>query len=418
MHRDFERDRLKKEGCRMQKEVKNKSGIQAENKEKDMISDCRENKQMGKQSIVFTSRPVILAAASVVGKKEGEGPLGGFFDEVEQDPMFGGKSWEDAESRMMRRAAERAIKKAGMVKEDIRFLVGGDLLGQLIATSFGIESLEIPTLGVYGACSTMGESLLVAASLADAGFANRVMAITSSHFAGAEKQFRFPLGYGNQRPQAATWTVTGSGAVIVGSALYHNAGTQAVRVKETEAGATTGKRQGCGKCVTGKKMGFNSQKPQVYIKAATVGKIVDFGVKDSMNMGACMAPAAADTILNNLLDFGVQPEYYDKIITGDLGYIGKDILVDLLLQRGYDIGSVHMDCGIEIFDRQTQDTQSGGSGCGCSAVTLAAYILRNLYAGKWKRVLFVPTGALLSTVSFNEGNSVPGIAHAVVLEAE
>ena len=385
----------------MQKEVKNKSGIQAENKEKDMISDCRENKQMGKQSIVFTSRPVILAAASVVGKKEGEGPLGGFFDEVEQDPMFGGKSWEDAESRMMRRAAERAIEKAGMVKDDIRFLVGGDLLGQLIATSFGIEALEIPTLGVYGACSTMGESLLVAASLADAGFANRVMAITSSHFAGAEKQFRFPLGYGNQRPQAATWTVTGSGAVIVGSAIYHNAGTQAVRVEEA-----------------GKETGFNSQKPQVYIKAATVGKIVDFGVKDSMNMGACMAPAAADTILNNLLDFCVQPEYYDKIITGDLGYIGKDILVDLLLQRGYDIGSVHMDCGIEIFDRQTQDTQSGGSGCGCSAVTLAAYILRNLYAGKWKRVLFVPTGALLSTVSFNEGNSVPGIAHAVVLEAE
>lgn len=386
------------------KDAENKNTIQEEigpQKAVDGKNEARINKQMGKQSIVFNSRPVILAAASVVGKKEGEGPLGGFFDEVEQDPMFGGKSWEDAESRMMRRAAERAIEKAGMVKDDIRFLVGGDLLGQLIATSFGIEALEIPTLGVYGACSTMGESLLVAASLADAGFANRVMAITSSHFAGAEKQFRFPLGYGNQRPQAATWTVTGSGAVIVGSALYHNAGTQAVRVKET-----------------GKETGFNSQKPQVYIKAATVGKIVDFGVKDSMNMGACMAPAAADTILHNLLDFGVQPEYYDKIITGDLGYIGKDILVDLLLQRGYDIGSVHMDCGIEIFDRQTQDTQSGGSGCGCSAVTLAAYILRNLYAGKWKRVLFVPTGALLSTVSFNEGNSVPGIAHAVVLEAE
>ena len=341
---------------------------------------CRK-KQMGKQSIVFTSKPVVLAAASVVGKKEGEGPLGGFFDEVEQDPMFGGKSWEDAESRMMRRAAERALEKAGMVKDDIRFLVGGDLLGQLIATSFGIEALEIPTLGVYGACSTMGESLLVAASLTDAGFADRVMAITSSHFAGAEKQFRFPLGYGNQRPQAATWTVTGSGAVIVGSAMYH-----------TDA--------------------------QVYVTAATVGKIVDFGVKDSMNMGACMAPAAADTIVRHLLDFGVQPEHYDKIITGDLGYVGKDILVDLVLQKGYDIGPNHMDCGIEIFDRETQDTHSGGSGCGCSAVTLAAYILRNMRAGKWKRVLFVPTGALLSTVSFNEGNSVPGIAHAVVLEVE
>lgn len=345
-------------------------------------SEVRQTKQMGKQSIVFTSKPVILSAASVAGKKEGEGPLGGFFDEVEQDPMFGGKSWEDAESRMMRRAAERAIEKAGMVKDDIRFLVGGDLLGQLIATSFGIEALEIPLLGVYGACSTMGESLLVAASLADAGFADRVMAITSSHFAGAEKQFRFPLGYGNQRPQAATWTVTGSGAVIVGSAMYHESDTQ------------------------------------IYITAATVGKIVDFGVKDSMNMGACMAPAAADTIVRHLLDFGVQPEHYDKIITGDLGYVGKDILVDLVLQKGYDIGPNHMDCGIEIFDRETQDTHSGGSGCGCSAVTLAAYILRNMRAGKWKRVLFVPTGALLSTVSFNEGNSVPGIAHAVVLETE
>ena len=347
-----------------------------------------DKKQIGKQSIVFATKPVILAAASVVGKKEGEGPLGGFFDEVEQDPMFGGKSWEDAESRMMRRAAERAIQKAGMVKDDIRFLVGGDLLGQLIATSFGIETLEIPTLGVYGACSTMGESLLVATSLADSGYADRVMAITSSHFAGAEKQFRFPLGYGNQRPQAATWTVTGSGAVIVGSARYHN--------------AESGQAESECVCVT----------------AATVGKIVDFGVRDSMNMGACMAPAAADTIVRHLLDFCVEPKHYDKIITGDLGYVGKDILVDLVLQKGYDIGGNHMDCGIEIFDRDTQDTHSGGSGCGCSAVTLAAYILRNLRAGKWKRVLFVPTGALLSTVSFNEGQSVPGIAHAVVLETE
>lgn len=364
-----------------------------------------ETKQMGKQSIVFESKPVILAAASVVGKKEGEGPLGGFFDEVEQDPMFGGKSWEDAESRMMRRAAERAIEKAGMVKDDIRFLVGGDLLGQLIATSFGIEALEIPTLGVYGACSTMGESLLVAASLADSGYADRVMAITSSHFAGAEKQFRFPLGYGNQRPQAASWTVTGSGAVIVGSAMYHG---QQPFIGTILQNRKTEKRE----------TATADKKRQVYVTAATIGKIVDFGVKDSMNMGACMAPAAADTIVRHLLDFGIEPTHYDKIITGDLGYVGKDILVDLVLQKGYDIGSVHMDCGIEIFDRETQDTHSGGSGCGCSAVTLAAYILRNMYSEKWKRVLFVPTGALLSTVSFNEGNSVPGIAHAVVLEAE
>lgn len=367
-------------------------------------NETRKNKQMGKQSIVFASRPVILAASSVVGKKEGEGPLGGFFDEVEQDPMFGGKSWEDAESRMMKRAAEVAIEKAGMVKDDIRFLVGGDLLGQLIATSFGIETLEIPTLGVYGACSTMGESLLVAASLADSGYADRVMAITSSHFAGAEKQFRFPLGYGNQRPQAATWTVTGSGAVIVGSAMYH--GQQPFNGTILQNSKAE------------KRETITADKKQVYVTAATIGKIVDFGVKDSMNMGACMAPAAADTIVRHLLDFGLEPAHYDRIITGDLGYVGKDILVDLVLQKGYDIGGNHMDCGIEIFDRETQDTHSGGSGCGCSAVTLAAYILRNMYSGKWKRVLFVPTGALLSTVSFNEGNSVPGIAHAVVLEAE
>lgn len=387
---------------RKEKQMENKDAVQAKQMEqrgKSGESEIREQKQMGKQSIVFASRPVILAAASVVGKKEGEGPLGGFFDEVEQDPMFGGKSWEDAESRMMRRAAERAIEKAGMVKEDIRFLVGGDLLGQLIATSFGIENLEIPVLGVYGACSTMGESLLVAASLADSGYADRVLAITSSHFAGAEKQFRFPLGYGNQRPQAASWTVTGSGAVVVGSALYHNTGTLQEEIEEQA-------------------VELKGQAPQIYIAAATIGKIVDFGVKDSMNMGACMAPAAADTIVRHLLDFGIEPTYYDKIITGDLGYVGKDILVDLVLQRGYDIGPLHMDCGIEIFDRETQDTHSGGSGCGCSAVTLAAYILRNLRAGKWRRVLFVPTGALLSTVSFNEGQSVPGIAHAVVLETE
>ncbi len=359
----------------------------------------------GKQSIVFKSRPVVLAASSVVGKKEGEGPLGGFFDVVEQDPMFGGKSWEDAESRMMKRAAEVAIEKAGMVKDDIRFLVGGDLLGQLIATSFGIESLEIPTLGVYGACSTMGESLLVAAGMADAGFADRIMAITSSHFAGAEKQFRFPLGYGNQRPQAATWTVTGSGAVILGSSMYHGKRLQEETVPEAGVSGEAEKRNA-------------SLKAEVHVTGATIGKIVDFGLKDSMNMGACMAPAAADTIVRNLLDFGVEPTYYDRIITGDLGYVGKEILIDLAKQKGYDLSQNHSDCGIEIYDRATQDTHSGGSGCGCSAVTLAAYILRNLRSGRWRRVLFVPTGALLSTVSFNEGQSVPGIAHAVMLEAE
>lgn len=344
----------------------------------------KSEKMKGSQSLAFKNPPVVLAAACVVGKKEGEGPLGAYFDQIEEDPMFGGKTWEDAESKMMLRTAQLVLKKANLKNEDIRYLVGGDLLGQLIATSFGVESLEIPLIGVYGACSTMGESLAVASVLVDGGYADRAMAITSSHFAGAEKQFRFPLAYGNQRPLAATWTVTGSGAVLLGSS-------------DT------------------KKVSYPGQ--IVKISSVTFGKIVDYGVKDSMNMGACMAPAASSVIAAHLRDFNVLPAYYDKIVTGDLGSVGKEILIDLMHQEGYDISKNHMDCGIEIYDPEVQDTHSGGSGCGCSAVTLCGYLMRQLYEGKWKRILFVPTGALLSPVSFNEGQSVPGIAHAVVLEA-
>jgi stage V sporulation protein AD len=343
------------------------------------------SKICGKQSLQFANPPYITAGSSVAGKKEGEGPLGRYFDQIEEDPMFGGDTWEDGESRMMRRAADAAIEKAGLKKEDIRFLVGGDLLGQLIATSFGIMDLEIPLFGVYGACSTMGESIAIGSVLVDGGYGDKVMAITSSHFAGAEKQFRFPLAYGSQRPLATTWTVTGSGAVIL-----DKEDNRKTEQKEKEV--------------------------PVRVKGVTVGRIVDYGVKDSMNMGACMAPSAYKTIAANLNDLGVKPEYYDKIITGDLGYIGKDILIDLLKQEGHDISKNHMDCGIEMFDKDTQDTHSGGSGCGCSAITLTSYVLPKLRSREWKRVLFVPTGALLSTVSFNEGNSVPGIAHAVIIE--
>ncbi len=343
------------------------------------------NKMPGKQSILFSNPPHILSGSSVAGKKEGEGPLGSFFDQIEEDPMFGGTSWEEAESRLMKRAAELAIEKAGLQKEQIRYLIGGDLLGQLIATSFGIVDLEIPLFGVYGACSTMGESLALGAILIDGGYADKVLTLTSSHFAGAEKQFRFPLAYGNQRPLAATWTVTGSGAVVLGYGAPSDNGNAAGQ-------------------------------PVIQVKGLTVGKIVDYGVKDSMNMGACMAPAAYHTISQNLKDLGVQPDHYDKIITGDLGYVGKDILIDLLKQDGYDISGNHMDCGIEIFDKETQDTHSGGSGCGCSAITLTGYILHKLRRKEWKRILFVPTGALHSTVSFNEGNTVPGIAHGVMIE--
>jgi stage V sporulation protein AD len=349
------------------------------------------NKMAGKQSIQFANPPVILAGSSVVGKKEGEGPLGSFFDQIEEDPMFGGTNWEDAESRLMKRAAELAITKAGLQQTDIRYLIGGDLLGQLIATSFGIVDLEIPIFGVYGACSTMGESMALGAILVDGGYADKVLAVTSSHFAGAEKQFRFPLAYGNQRPLAATWTVTGSGAVVI--------------VNGDSAVPTTNANESAG------------YQAQIKIKGITVGKIVDYGLKDSMNMGACMAPAAYKTISQNFKDLNILPSYYDRIITGDLGYVGKDILIDLLKQDGYDISSNHMDCGIEIFNRETQDTHSGGSGCGCSAVTFTGYVMQKMARLEWKRVLFVPTGALLSTVSFNEGNSVPGIAHGIILEA-
>lgn len=330
---------------------------------------------VGKQSIQFERAPHIIGSASVVGKKEGEGPFGRKFDLICDDDKFGEENWEKSESTMQREALQLAFANAKLQPYQIRCLFGGDLLGQLIATSFGVENYNIPLFGLYGACSTCGESLSLAAMTIAGGFADYTAAVTSSHFASAEKQFRFPLGYGNQRPLSATWTVTGSGAFVL-----------------AEKGG------------------------RVQISGFTTGKVVDFGVKDSMNMGACMAPAACDTIYQNLMDFERQASDYDAIITGDLGYVGQKILIDLLKEKGFDISAQHQDCGIEIYDRETQDTHSGGSGCGCSAVMLSAYILPRLEKGVWKRVLFVPTGALLSTVSFNEGQSVPGIAHAVVLE--
>lgn len=344
-------------------------------------------KEIGKQSVEFEKPPLIVGAASIVGEKEGNGPYGKYFDQIETDPMAGAETWEEAEEKFQEKAAKMAIEKCGLQKSDIRYVVAGDLLGQLIASSFGLMSLDIPIFGVYGACSTMGESLAIGSMLVDGGFADRVVALTSSHFASAEKQFRFPLGYGNQRPMAATWTVTGSGAVVLSSQM------------DTQK----------------KFKGKTSVQNVVQVRGVTTGKIVDYGVKDSMNMGACMAPAAAEVISQNMQDFGYQPKDYDQIITGDLGKVGKDILIDILRAKGYDITSNYMDCGIEIYE-EDQKVQSGGSGCGCSAVMLTGYILQKLQKGEWKRVLFVPTGALLSPVSFNEGKSVPGIAHGVILE--
>ena len=294
---------------------------------------------------------------------------------VGEDDTFGQDTWEEAESTLQKEAFTIAVGKAGLESSQIRYLFAGDLLGQTIATSFGVVDFEVPLFGLYGACSTCGESLSLGAMCVAAGYADYVVAMTSSHFASAEKQFRFPLQYANKRPLSATWTVTGSAAFVLGKT-----------------------------------------KSRAKITGITTGKIVDFGVKDSMNMGAAMAPAAREVIRQHFLDFGTKPSDYDRIITGDLGTVGQEILIDLLRKDGYDIEGVHTDCGIEIYDAQKQNTGAGGSGCGCSAVTLSARYLKEIETGTLNKILFVPTGALLSTVSFNEGMTVPGIAHAVVIE--
>lgn len=351
------------------------------------------NQKLGKASMKPEEPVYILNSGSVVGTKEGQGPLGLLFDTVGEDDMFGCETWEEAESSIQKDAVYLALTKAGLKPEDVSFVFAGDLLGQSIATSFGIASYQIPLLGVYGACSTCGESLTLGVMSIAGGFADRVVCATSSHFASAEKEFRFPLDYGNQRPLSATWTVTGSGAFVLGN-------------ETAMLNGGTGEDKGS----AGRK------KARARITGMTVGKIVDYGLKDSMNMGACMAPAAASTIEQHLIDFNSQPEDYDKIITGDLGKVGQRVLIDLLKEKGIDISAQHMDCGIEIFDADAQDTHAGGSGCGCSAVTLCSMLLPKLQSGEWKRILFVPTGALLSTVSFNEGQSIPGIAHGVMIE--
>ncbi len=329
----------------------------------------------GAQSIQFERAPFLISSGSVVGSKESEGPLGKLFDMSQKDNLFGQKTWEAAESQMQKEACILAMNKANLDPKHIRYLFGGDLLRQGIATSMGVEALQIPMFGLYGACSTSGEAVALGAMTVAAGYGEYMLAVTSSHFGSAEKEFRFPLGYANQRPKSSHWTVTGSGAFLIGRRKSH-----------------------------------------VRITGVTIGKIVDYGLKDSQNMGACMAPAACDTILQNLKDFGRAPEDYNRIVTGDLGYIGQRILLDLAKEKGHDITSNHMDCGMTIFDQEAQNTNAGGSGCGCAAVTLSAYILPKIESGEWKRVLFVPTGALMSTVSYNEGESVPGIAHGIVLE--
>ncbi len=349
--------------------------ILAENRKEERAADMEQSQQKGRASIAPAQPVYVKSAATVVGKMEGEGPLAEHFDMICDTDKFGEDTWEAAESRMQKEAAALALGKASLGASDIRYIFAGDLLGQNIATSFGLMDYEIPLFGLYGACSTLGEGMSLAAMCLAGGFAERVMVVTSSHFASAEKNFRFPVEYANQRPLSATWTVTGSGAYILGT-----------------------------------------ERSQVKITGVTTGKIMDYGVRDAQNMGAAMAPAAMDLIKTHLSDFSRKPSDYDKIVTGDLGTVGQELLIKLLQEEGIDISDRHEDCGMKIFDSEEQGTQAGGSGCGCSAVTLAAWYLPRLISGEYQRILFVPTGALLSQVSFNEGQNVPGIAHGIVFE--
>ena len=328
----------------------------------------------GKQSFILPGRPVITAWASVAGKKEAQGPLGKEFDITQNDSYFGQKSWEQAEKQMQMLAIQKLINKAGIVESEIGMVCSGDLLNQCIGSSFTLRNRNIPHLGLYGACSTMAESLLTAGMAVAGGYMDRVIAMTSSHFASSERQYRFPLGYGGQRAPTAQWTVTGSGAALV--------------------------------CKDGKG-------PR--LESCTVGTVTDLGIKDAGNMGAAMAPAALATIRAHFNDLGQSPDDYDLIVTGDLGQLGKDILLTLAQQEGLQIGGKLIDCGTEVFDCLKQDVHAGGSGCGCSAITLCSHLLNRLNSGKLKKILFCGTGALLSPTSTQQGLPIPGVCHAVCI---
>ena len=332
-------------------------------------------KKVGKQTIKFENPPKIIATHSIVGPKEGQGPLKDYFDEILTDDLCGKDSFEKAESEMMYSAITNSIKKANLKEEDIEYLFAGDLLNQLTSSSFAARQLKIPFFGLYGACSTMTESLSLAAMAIDGGYADYVIASTSSHFSSAERQFRFPLEYGSQRNPTAQWTATASGAMVLG-------------------------RKG--------------NYPEVtYI---TTGVVKDYGIKDANNMGAAMAPAAVDTLVNHFKDTGRNPSYYDAIATGDLGKVGKEITTKLIKEYGYDISKNYFDCGDMIYDDEEQNTSSGGSGCGCSAVVACGYFYKKLMKKEIKNLLLISTGALLSSTSTLQGESIPGIAHAVAIE--
>ena len=330
--------------------------------------------KLGKQTIKFNTPPTILECASIVGPKEAQGPLCKYFDQTLDDEFWGEKTWEKAESKIIKETVNTVITKSGVPAEQIDVCFAGDLLNQCISTSFGLRELSIPFFGVFGACSTFVESMSLAAICCES-FAENAICATSSHFCSAEKQFRFPLELGNQRPPSAQWTVTGRGSAIISK---------------------------------------NGEGP--YITALTPGKIVDMGIKDANNMGAAMAPSFADTLVAHFLDTGRSPSYYDAIISGDLGHIGKEIVIEIAKSQGYNIKPNYNDCGVLIFDKKEQDTHSGGSGCACCGTVFSGYLFKQLKEKKIKKLLLIATGALTNSTSSQQGESIPGIAHAISIE--
>lgn len=330
----------------------------------------------GHQSWLFENKPTIISTATIVGPFEGQGPLANDFDIIHGDLMLGEDSWEKAEKRFVEEAVKTSIESAGMTKDQIHFYVGGDLMNQIISSSFAARTLAIPYIGIFGACSTSMESLAIASLIVNSGGAKYAVAATGSHNASVEKQFRYPTEYGSQKPPTAQFTVTGAGAALVAA-------------------------KGDGPKVT----------------SATIGRVIDMGISDPFNMGAAMAPAAADTIQAHFRDLQVQPGHYDLIVTGDLAKVGYEINRDLLKKHNIPMNqTTYKDCGMMIYDYENQSVQAGASGCACSAVVTYGHLLKRMKAGELKRILVVATGALLSPLSYQQGESIPCIAHAVSIE--
>lgn len=332
-------------------------------------------KRLGRASIAFQNPPSIIASASVAGVKEGEGPLSDYYDEILTDDLYDEKTWEKAESKLQKSTVQRLLDKANMTADAVDYIFAGDLLNQCTGSHYAMKDMQVPFFGLYGACSTMAESSSLAAMTIDGGYADKCVAITSSHFCSSEKQYRFPLEYGGQRPPTAQWTVTGSGALMLSSG-------------------------GSGP----------------YITHVTTGKIIDMGISDANNMGAAMAPAAVDTIVTHFTDTGFTPSDYDMILTGDLASVGSDIARDLLYSSGFDVSNVYNDCGNMVFDIKGQDVHAGGSGCGCSGIVFCGYIMDKLRKGELNRILLVGTGALMSPLNLLQGENIPGIAHAITVQ--